>query len=198
MPTLALAPVHWRVASLFVSSDPDVVTSAIYVEPAGSDKVRLVATDGPAAIAMRVRGLHDLTGPVLVQSMSKNPTVKEMVAYTAVELDGRAVERHPLYVTPELLANPFFKATQDGGVVRLDPKQMERLVRAAKLLGSSMFVQPQPNNKPCLSCLHYGHIAADEAAVVVLMPLGVDKKTDSFASIQKAWDAVCDDGAASA
>jgi len=196
MPTLALAPVHWRVASLFVSSDPDVVTSAIYVEPAGRDKVRLVATDGPAAIAMRVRGLHDLTEPVLVQPLSKNPTAREMVAHTVVEFDGRAAERHPLYVTPELLAHPFIKATQDGGVARLDPKQLERLVKAAKLLGSSMYVQPQPNNKPCLSCLQYGHIAADEAAVVVLMPLGTDKKADAFASIQKAWDAVCDEGEA--
>ena len=148
MPTLALAPVHWRAASLFASKDQTKAHSAIYVEPAGEAKVRLVAVDGPGAIAMRVRALHDLVGPMLIRPLSANPKAGELVSYTTVEFDPRAAEEHPLFATPELLARPFIEASKDGGVVNVDPLQLERLVRAAKLLGHRCCCSPNLPTSP--------------------------------------------------
>lgn len=195
MADLFVTAAHWRAASMFVSKNADSPLSAICVEPSGPNTVRLIAGDGASALLMRVRALHSLEAPVLIKPLLKNPKQSGLNTHVSPELDCRSAEDHPMFATPEVLARPFIEMEPSGDPMRLNPELLERVLKAAKLLGSSVVLQAQPINKPCLLSMSYGLLGAGEIALAVLMPLGVRDSEAAAVAIPTAWDLFCADEA---
>ena len=178
---LTLTNYHHRAVTLCCAKNVDSPLYLPYVEPAGSDAIRLLGTDGHLALALKVKAKHDLTGPCRIERLDKTGKLLQVEAKVVKE----APNDQGLAKWISELENLMPAEDDKGNPARFDPSKLAQLCKAAEVLSCKTTVHVRKTQAAIFE-LTAGTIDDQEAGIAVLMPLKTSIDDLLFEEMTKA------------
>lgn len=169
---------------MLCSKDPDRWTRYVYAEPCESEQIRIMATDGHAALFLKANALHDLDRSVLVEPVDKKPQHQSAGGFSPTILLDADATNHPLSRWKESLDKWMPKKGEKSLQAVYDSRLLLRLAKALDVLGCRAGLHARPSDAAVLT-LSYGDIETDEIGMAILMPL--HRPMDDPFDVEEVW-----------